>query len=160
MEYAYCHRDEYQAILWARADSRETLVLDYIALASQLHLPEKDAQDQTITIEAISRWLDTHDQWLLILDNADDISMLDNFLPTTTKGYILLTTRAHTQGSLAYNIEVRQIEPTIGALFLLRRAYVLMPDQACETDYAAALDLTLPYQESDFAFFCIASPGI
>src|SRR5437899_2392292 len=66
VEYAYRYRDEYRYVLWARADTREALVSDFITIASLLKLPEKDAQDQSMAIAAVKRWLQEHGDWLLI----------------------------------------------------------------------------------------------
>jgi len=80
-----------------------------VALANLLHLPKKDAQDQNITVGAVIRWLDTHDQWLLILDNADDIALVHDVLPLESNGHILLTTRSQLLGTIARNVEVDQM---------------------------------------------------
>ena len=50
LEYAYRYSQEYQAVLWAQADSSEALVLGYSKLASLLHLPEKDATDKSVVV--------------------------------------------------------------------------------------------------------------
>ncbi len=47
LEYAYRHRQDYKVVLWANANSRETLVTDFATMARLLDLPEKDAQDQS-----------------------------------------------------------------------------------------------------------------
>src|SRR5204863_4085761 len=44
VEYAYRYCDEYEYVLWARAESIETLTSSYTELARLLDLPEKDAQ--------------------------------------------------------------------------------------------------------------------
>jgi len=128
LEYAYRHRDAYRAVLWVNADTRESLVVDYVALAALLGLPEQDARDHRLAVEAIKRWLETHDQWLLILDNADDVALVREFLPGAGQGHILLTTRAAAQGSIAQGIEVQPMEEVEGALFVLRRTKRLAPD--------------------------------
>jgi tetratricopeptide (TPR) repeat protein len=142
LEYAYRHRDKYQAVLWVQADSQESLTTGFIALATLLNLPEKDTQDQTIIVESVRRWLDTHNQWLLILDNADDLTLVDHFLPASGTGHTLLTTRAQTHGTLAQGIEVEEMDLTEGAIFLLRRAQVLALDapldHALEADRSTA----------------------
>jgi len=107
-----------------------------------LGLPEYEAQDQSIIVVAVRHWLDTHDWWLLILDNADDVSLVRDFLPRAGKGHILLTTRASAQGTMTQSIGVEPMEETEGALFLLRRARVLALhaalDQATPADHATA----------------------
>ncbi len=45
LEYAYRYRQEYQAIFWVKADTRENLLADFLAMASLLHLPEQSAGD-------------------------------------------------------------------------------------------------------------------
>ncbi len=132
VEYAYRYRAAYQAILWVRATSRETLITDFVSLAGLLRLPEKDAQDQTITVTAAKHWLADHQGWLLIFDNADDLQLVADFLPTGDHGHILLTTRAHTAGSMAQSLDVAKMDLAEGTLLLLRRAKVLATDAQLE----------------------------
>jgi tetratricopeptide (TPR) repeat protein len=142
VEYAYRYRGEYHDVLWVTAATRETLIANFVTLAGLLHLPEKDEQDQNITVQAVKRWLEQHDQWLLIFDNADDLALAEDFLPTGSKGHILLTTRAQASGTLANGIDVEEMDRDEGMLLLLRRAKVLARDaplaQASETDRIAA----------------------
>jgi hypothetical protein len=72
-QYSYLHRDEYHAVLWASAASRDTLVSDFAAIAQILGLPQKDAPHQNLAVLAAKRWLETSPGWLLILDNANDL---------------------------------------------------------------------------------------
>ena len=46
LEYAYRRRQEYQAVLWALADTREALTSSYLAIATLLNLPEKDEPER------------------------------------------------------------------------------------------------------------------
>ena len=128
VEYAYRYRDEYAAVLWVKAETREALTSDFVVLAQLLELPQKDAQEQDVVVAAVKRWLESNDNWLLILDNADDLAIARQFLPTTSKGHVLLTTRARNTGAVAECIEIDDMEPDEGALFLLRRAQVITKD--------------------------------
>lgn len=130
IEYAYRNLDYYQYIFWVGAATRDTLTADFIAIARLLHLPMSDQQDQNITVAAVRRWLATHSRWLLILDNADELSLLADFLPTDGKGHTLLTTRAQATGSSIQNIEVEKMSPAEGSLFLLKRVNMPMKDRA------------------------------
>lgn len=38
-EYAHWHRDDYQTVLWAKADTREALISDFVTIANLLNLP-------------------------------------------------------------------------------------------------------------------------
>ena len=145
VEYAYRSRDSYQFVLWVQANTRETLLLNFVALAGLLDLPEKDAREQQMVVHALKRWFETHTGWLLIFDNADDLAMVRDYLPEGTKGHTLLTTRAQAMGGLARKIELDTMEPEEGAELLLRRAGIITEDATLErastTDRAAAIDI-------------------
>src|SRR5437016_12408766 len=101
IEYAYRYRAEYQAILWVRADSQGVLISEFVQIARHLDLPEKNEQDQNRIVEAVLRWLHIHTDWLLILDNAEDVAITAPFVPLASRGHILLTTRAQAMGGIA-----------------------------------------------------------
>ncbi len=142
VEYAYRHQDEFRAILWVSAATAESLRSDFVKLASLLHLPEKGVHDQNIIIAAVKQWLTQQPDWLLILDNVDDIVMVRDFLPDAgnTNGRILFTTRAPSMGTIARCITIEKMNQEEGTLFLLRRAGVLTtdapPDQVTKVDRA------------------------
>jgi hypothetical protein len=127
LEYAYRYHQDYAAVLWARAESTEALISSYVALATLLGLPEREAEEQEVTVQAVKTWLQTHRAWLLILDNADDLALLPNFLPPDSAGHLLLTTRAAATGRLAHRLEIETLPPEQGSLFLLRRGALLAP---------------------------------
>jgi tetratricopeptide (TPR) repeat protein len=122
LEYIYRYESEYQAVFWIKADTRENLFADFLSLAQLLTLPERDAQDQRVATAAIKRWLQERVGWLLVFDNADDLEMVREILPTGCHGHVLLTTRAQAMGGLAQHVEIETMPPEEGALFLLRRA--------------------------------------
>ena len=132
VEYAYRFHQDYQVVLWARAESTEALTSSYVTIATMLNLPEQKVQEQEITIQAVKTWLQTHSGWLLILDNADDLSLVPTFLPPALGGHLLLTTRAFAVGRLASRLEVDTLSAEQGALFLLRRASLIAPDATLE----------------------------
>jgi Tfp pilus assembly protein PilF len=132
IEYVYRYYRDYEAVLWAYAESEETLISSYSAIATHLHLPEREAQDQNITVQAVKRWFQTHRKWVLLLDNADDLDLLPPFLPSGPGGHILLTTRARDMQRLAQRIEVETLSDDQGTLFLLRRAGLLALDASLE----------------------------
>ncbi len=146
LEYAYRYYYEYQAVLWAHAESTEALISSYVALATLLRLPEREAKEQDITVQAVKTWLQTRRDWLLILDNADDLALLPDFLPPSLGGHLLLTTRAAATGRLARRLEIETFLPEQGALLLLRRAGLLAPDvelsQASPQEQELALQIS------------------
>ena len=66
------------------------------------------------TVEAVKRWLVSHMDWLLIIDNADDLAMVSEFVQPAARGHLLLTTRAQAMGRVALRIELEQMEPEEG----------------------------------------------
>jgi tetratricopeptide (TPR) repeat protein/transcriptional regulator with XRE-family HTH domain len=138
VEYSYRFYEEYQAVLWVRADTREMLIADFVALASLLDLPERDERDQQHVVKAVKGWLKEHRDWLLILDNIEDLALIQEFVPPIHQGHILLTMRVQATGTLAQSLTLRKMEAQEGALFLLRRAKYLPPEaQASEAEPAA-----------------------
>ena len=145
IEYAFRYRDQYQAIFWVNASTREALSADFTALAILLDLPEKHEQDQDTVIRAVKRWLANHIQWLLILDNVDTPEMIVDFLPVHITGDILLTTRLQALGTNAQSIEVEKMGPEESIMFLLRRIKALAPngllDRATEEHQVQAMQI-------------------
>lgn len=128
IEYAYRYRQHYRAVLWMRAASQETLTADLVALAHLLRLPGSDSQDQAYIMAAVKRWLAREQGWLLILDNADDLTLVEDVLPAGARGHAIVTTRAQATGMLAENLAVEQLDQAEGILLVLRRAKLLAPD--------------------------------
>ncbi len=122
IEYIYRYGDTYETILWVHADTYQSLLADFVALAHLFDLPEKQDADQHTIIAAVKYWLSTHQRWLLIFDNVDDPKVMGKFIPTRCKGHVLLTTRCQSVGPHIQNIEVTTLGRQEGALFLLRRA--------------------------------------
>ena len=136
-EYAYRHRKDYQSVLWASAESREALLSNFVSIAGVLNLPESTAKEQEAAVGAVRRWLEAHSRWLLVLDNADDLAMAREFIPHQAQGHILLTTRAQATAAISERVEIEEMEPEEGALFLLRRAGVIGKDQLLNAASAA-----------------------
>src|SRR5579885_2608874 len=138
VEYAYRYRQEYQAVLWVRADTVEALTSSYSELARLLALPERDAREQEVVVGAVRRWLARQPGYLLILDNLDEPSVLfppaepgqprppSPFVPPTPAGHLLVTTRAADLTALglglAHPLAMPVFSPEQGAALVLTRA--------------------------------------
>ena len=122
VKYAYQYWNEYKYILWANADSHEALILDFVAIANMLNLPNKDAKEQNLVITSVKLWLETAGEWLLIFDNADNPELIEDFFPSKPKGHILITSRAQTFQNLNMtSVELDKLEPDESVKFLLKR---------------------------------------
>ncbi len=121
IEYAYRYRTNYSAVFWVRAESTDLLTSDFLTIAVLLGLPEHSEQDQHKIVSAVLRWLDTHQGWLLILDNTNHLETARPFIPSAGHGHVLLTTRAFSTGTIAGRIELETMTVEEGMHFLLRR---------------------------------------
>jgi tetratricopeptide (TPR) repeat protein len=150
LEYAYRYRQEYRYVFWINAATRESLLADMEAIADLLGLPEQERRDQhqlhqqnqqNQAVQAVRRWFATHEGWLLILDNADDVALAQEVAPLERTGHLLLTSRAQALGTLAKRLDVEEMGMVEGTLFLLRRANLLTS--------GAALEQATPEQQAD-----------
>ncbi|EFH84762.1 tetratricopeptide repeat protein [Ktedonobacter racemifer] len=132
VEYAYRYQEEYRYILWVHAESQESLISSYVSLAHLLNLPQRNEQNQNVSVQAVKTWLQNNDNWLLVFDNADEPKVLPAFVPASPKGHCLYTTRASTLGSLARSLTVECFTDEQGALFLLHRAKLIKSDASLE----------------------------
>ncbi len=141
VEFAYLHADKYEAVLWVPSETESELVSGFAALASEkiLNLPEKDAAQQQLAVQAVQRWLTEHDKWLLILDNADDLKLASRFVPQGARGHLLYTTRSSVTGRFANRIPLEELSPEQGAEFLLKRIGEITPATSPQWEDAKAL---------------------
>jgi tetratricopeptide (TPR) repeat protein len=123
VEYAYRYSYEYDAVFWVKAETESSLVSGFVEIARLLNLPLKDAQDENETVQAVRRWLDQNESWLLLCDNADDPAILKSFLPRNRTGHILLTSRAQYFGNLgiSHPVPIDEMPPDEALAFLLKR---------------------------------------
>lgn len=122
IEYAYRYAPEYDAVFWLAAETSESLMTSLQQIADLLQLPERQAAGQSQMVAAVQRWLTTHQGWLLIGDNVEDLDLLQTILPPAQQGTLLLTTRSQTLGTLAELLELPPMNDEEGAMLVLRRA--------------------------------------
>lgn len=125
LEYACLQREEYLSVFWALAGTRETLHAAYSDIARLLDLPEKEEPEQWRVVKAVKLWLAENPAWLLILDDANDPSLLKDFLPATFSGHVLLTTRGNGFGKLARRLRLKSLTVEQSSALLLRRCGLL-----------------------------------
>lgn len=142
VEYAYRYRGEYNYVLWMSAVDSDTLTSDFLTAANSLRIPLDNNQSQERIITDVKQWLNDHPGWLLILDNVEDFTLLNKFLPTADSGHILLTTRAQAVDPNFSLLPIKKMDKAEGTLLLLRRARLLasnaLLEEASEQDKAQA----------------------
>src|SRR5581483_2324063 len=93
LEYAYRHGADYDAVWWVRSEDPLTLAGDFANLAVKLDLPEKDAKEQQVIVDAVKEWLRLNQGWLLIFDNAEDVKLTRGYIPPGNSGHVIITAR-------------------------------------------------------------------
>jgi tetratricopeptide (TPR) repeat protein len=146
-EYAYRHRSEFDTVWWVRAEEPATLVGDLAELAIALRLAEAGQADQQTAVQAVRRWLEDHDRWLLVLDNGQAPDMptglqaplvrLVDLLPQVVHGQVLVTSRDATWQDHAALAELEVFTSEEAVAFLLVRSH--SGDAATAADIAEVL---------------------
>ena len=123
IEYVVRHKGEYNSVFWITAEDQASLLLGFQEIATKC--AKIEGVDGVSVAREVLRWLETQNSWLLVMDNVDDISIVNNYLPDVEpgEGHILLTTRnPNTTGIHAQGLEVEVFERQTAANLLLLRA--------------------------------------
>ena len=147
LAYIYAHRHDYKRVFWVGAETVESLDDGLAEFAGELNLLDKPSTAKSDAIRRIHAWFQQESDWLLVLDNADDLEILVPHFPRHHTGSLLLTTRARNTVKWASPLEIVKFSRNEGAVFLLRRAGLLDTKQALEE--ALSLDLQAALELSD-----------
>ena len=121
VEFAYRHRGDYRAVFFVPAETAGEILSGFAEIAALVGQAGRDA-DQNAAAAAARQWLATHPGWLLILDNADEPSLLEGWLPAAGQGHVIITSREQDFAALAIDGQSMSAPPDEEALaFLLRR---------------------------------------
>ena len=126
LAYAYQHASEYHAVFWIRAETSENILSSVLDIAEILQLPERKEADQQRIMTAVQHWLSTHDRWLLIWDNLEDLELPQHWLLAGGgQGAVLITTRSQALGTFVRGMDLAPMRREEGMLLMLRRSRVL-----------------------------------
>jgi hypothetical protein len=121
VEYAWCYKSDYSALLFVDAESPEALRRSLAGLAAEpLNLPEAGGADDT-RLAAVRRWLNSTPGWLMIFDNVDTHEALNETIDQLGKlrgGVVVITSRL-SQFPVGYRVNrVDQLTPEDAAKYL------------------------------------------
>ena len=127
LEYIYSHQDKYDRIYWISAASEDALFLGYQRIAKgtkELYSKPDDKPSQLAT--QVLRWLNNQDNWLLVIDNLDDVEVIDGYLPITSQQrHVLITTRnEHYHQIPAEGLKVEELGVDEAIELLLARSQI------------------------------------
>lgn len=109
-EFVFLHKDRFDAIFWIFSDTSAKVFEGFCRIATELGLVDGDSADShdgVVTRELVKGWLanplksgDPLDErlvdranWLIVLDNADQMEEIEDILPLDGPGCVLLTSR-------------------------------------------------------------------
>ena len=98
-----------------------------------------DSSKPTEVAKQVLAWLRQQENWLFVIDNLDDVSVADGFLPTFSEkgGHTLITTRNPNATNIpAEGVEIPVLEENFGIELLLRRSDIKEIDFSFHTDIA------------------------
>ncbi len=122
IEFAFLSAHAYSLVWWVRAEEPTKLAADFAALANELDLPQKAEQDERKIIAAVRDWLErSPDNWLLIFDHAPDAAAVKSYLPQSSTGHVLITSRNPTWRRIAVQLDVDVLAREESVEFLLAR---------------------------------------
>lgn len=108
LEYAHAYKTFYHQVYWISAVSRASFLAGYQTVAEIAGLPIiPDAKRRDIAADVL-KWLNQEQNWLLVIDNLDDITIAGGLLPVNGAGkHTLITTRnPNSMGIPAEGVEV------------------------------------------------------
>ena len=133
IEFAHRQRNCYAWVFWSRAESVQPLLRGFCAIAAALGLPEAKGSDQLVAAQAARRALASRNDWLLLLDSADDLAAVREWLQDGDNGSVIITSRSAALGGLAQPFELEPLDDESAARFLLRRARLAAADGTADT---------------------------
>ena len=152
LEYVYQYFQYYSAVFWIGAETAESMIAGFMSIAIVLNFSERQQYDQGQIVDVVIAWLNNHSDWLLIVDNVENLEIVKSLLPTARQGSLLFTTRLHSLGTLAHLIELENMSADEGKRLLLRRAG--------SVDLQLALQRLTPQDECAISEIAIALDGL
>ena len=113
LEYVYANKASYQRIYWISAMDEASMLSGYQKIAELVRLPGLQVASMRSIAEAVLSWLKREQNWLIIIDNLDDIKIANGLLPESgPEKHTLITTRnPRTIGIPAEPLEVPLLSP-------------------------------------------------
>jgi len=120
LEYAHRHEHDYDVRWRVRAGDLASLQEDLVRLGSELGVVSP-ADPLESSARKVLTWLSTHQRWLVIFDDADGLVSLVDWLPSSCRGHVIITSRARAWRSIAEVVELGRLSPEAARAVLLRR---------------------------------------
>ncbi|KAL8792441.1 MAG: hypothetical protein Q9195_004974 [Heterodermia aff. obscurata] len=143
LEYAFSRESKFDAIFFICADSHSKIAESFSLISTKLGLSDQSVlENRTISRRSVMQWLSNPSRdanwrldvkreadavgmanWLIIFDNADDLSILRDYWPVGGRGAILITSRDPLAKTYLYSgvgVDLEPFSPTDGGRLLQR----------------------------------------
>jgi NB-ARC domain len=122
IEYAHRYRSDYDFVFWLHAADRTSLISDLAAISKEINCVAftSDIPLEDIAMQVL-KWINSQRNWLIILDNVDDVTVVRGLLPeTSTHRHTLITTRVNDIKQIpAEGLEITEMEENDAVQLLL-----------------------------------------
>lgn len=129
LNYAFKNRLHYAGVFFIDANTEISLQDDYEQIHDSLHLG--NPKDKISAVQNHFQ-MEYSVNWLLILDNADDLEAYDlsSYFPISENVHIIITSRDHSSSELASEgVMLEMMEPEESKTLLLSRAGLVNPTE-------------------------------
>lgn len=93
LQYARRRRDNYALMWWITADNAAAIHRGLAELAYELHPDSQIIASENECARWALGWLQSHQGWLLILDNVEDPADVESVMGRLHNGHLIITTR-------------------------------------------------------------------
>ena len=140
LAYVYSMKTFYNSIFWINAADQATLLDGFQKIA--IEIDERRLISESTPAETanpVLAWFARQIQWLLVIDNLEDSSVIEGFLPTTdSEGHTLITTRnPYTFGIPTEGLEVNVLNQDEAVELLLLLSETASPTTSATSKNAA-----------------------
>ncbi len=122
LAYALRHQADYERIVWIHAETENTILDSYQKFIHVMHLIDTEKQNPSADeiLQCVFGWMETHDKFLFIYDNVEDIPGDCTWWPRCACGHLLITTQK-TVLPIQKQIHVLVFTPEEALAFLEKR---------------------------------------
>ena len=141
LEYVFSHKDDYERIYWISAVSEATVFAGFQSIAERTQCVRNiNKLSLSDVAERVLEWLNIQENWLLVIDNLDQIEVIDSYLPERSPGrHTLITTRySYCDHIPAEGLKVGELGVEDATKLLLLRSKLGAADETPEAEAEAA----------------------
>src|SRR5690606_4223973 len=92
--YFYHSKRDYSVRCWIPAEKVDLIVQQYTPFGIQLGILSTSSTNLEEQAQQMKQWFEQRSNWLIVFDNAENPSLLQDWIPHTGKGgHILITSR-------------------------------------------------------------------